>query len=39
MTEMLPFLIGLMVGCAIGVFLMCLMAVNRSDDEQEAKAK
>lgn len=35
MTEMLPFLIGLLVGAAGGVFAMCLMAVARSEDDRQ----
>lgn len=35
MTEMLPFLIGALIGCGVGVFLMCLMAVARTDNDDE----
>lgn len=35
MTEMLPFLLGTLVGCAVGVFLMCVMTVARSDNDED----
>lgn len=42
MSELLFFIIGIILGSLIGVVLMCLLQINRlsgREDEQSAKAK
>lgn len=39
MSYVITFFVGAWIGAAIGVIVMCLLQINRLDDEEEHNAK